>query len=174
MSTGSCDSTCIDTGLKTLTEIITAVIQGAQPGAGGEAMVQALTNASLTIRCKLPKDIQENIDNYISKIKDEVSTTIKSIYELYTIVIFSTLFLLVLFNYLTFFFQPSIWSSWLFFFLSILVVIIGFLIIYFGTKSITNNADVYIENILAILKTIKQATESGICCLGGCSACTTC
>ena len=173
----SCDSTCISIGIARLGQIIGYVISGAQPGMS-PVFIELLTNVYNTIRCKLPTNIQQSIMDQISKLQLEISTINKRIYELYTIVIFSVLFLLILFLYITIFFQPSRWITFIFAILSILVIITGFLIIYFGITNINNNANTNIKTILtdinSILTNVQLAIEEGICCLGGCSSCTTC
>ena len=167
----SCDANCINIGYKTLTQIIEAIIQGSiQPPSSAAMVIQLLTNTIQTFQCSLPPDIENKITQLINQIVTQSETTVKNVNTLYVIVIFTVLLLIVIFNYMT------IYVSWLFFILSIIVVIVGALIMYFGVNRLYNTETISatLQDIKKLLVSVSTAGQLGLCCLGGCSNCISC
>lgn len=66
--------------------------------------------------------------------------------------------------------------AWLFFILSIIVVIVGAFIMYFGVNRLYNieTISATLQDIKKLLISVSTAGQLGLCCLGGCSNCISC
>lgn len=178
----ACDENCINSGINQLTQFIIAVINGSQP-VSGPIIVQRLTDAFQTFKCKLPPDIKNQITKIIEQISVESSNVVVNVNILYLTVIFIILFLLIIFNYATIYLQSNT-ATLIFLLLSLFIILIGALIIYAGVNRIYNNANnnitILVDNLQKLLTSIECAGQSGFCCLASflpqstCAKCITC
>lgn len=172
-----CTDNCVNQGIKTLSQIILSIIQGALPPDAAQKVTQLLTDALNTTRCKLPPDIIKVIKTQISLLQEISVNTLSRINTAYLVMFTITFIILVIFNYVALLLMEQFYII-LFFILSILVIIINMIILYFWIRSIYNNASeqglVISTETIKILNEIIAAGQEGLCCLGQCSACTTC
>ena len=179
----SCTSDCVHTGIKTLVQIIEVIIQGAtcqNPNLScpiSKNIIQLLTNAITTFQCKLPQNIINLISTQISLLDEQATNNVQQTNTAYIVVIFVTLFILVIFNYVNTLMASST-ATIVFFVLSLFIVILGAIILYLWLKSIFNNSTLQVTKILTHIKNVLNdvitAGQEGFCCLGQCTTCTTC
>jgi hypothetical protein len=177
----SCTPDCIHSGIVNLLFIIDLVLLGSLKTDYGP-IVDKLGKAYQTFNCKLPKDIDTRIRALITQISNESSNAVKKVNVLYAIVIFITMWLVVVFLYLTIYLNNNTYTL-VFLILSTIIIIIAALLLLFGANSIYNTSTTNVTNYLAeigtIVTNIRLAGEEGFCCLGNCSLvnptlCTTC
>lgn len=182
----SCTGACISSGVISLLEIIDLVLQGSldalnpnpcAPNSCYTIIIKKLGDAYQTISCKLPKDIDTRIRALITLISNEASNAVKKVNVFYAIIIFVTLWLLIIFLYLTIYVNNNTYTL-IFFIVSTIIIIIAALLLLFGANSIYNTSTTNVTNYLAeigtIVTDIRLAGEQGLCCLGTCTLCTTC
>jgi heme/copper-type cytochrome/quinol oxidase subunit 4 len=136
-----------------------------------------LTKARQAFNCKLPKDVDTRIRALITLISNESSNAVKKVNVFYAIVIFVTIWLLIIFLYLTIYLNNNTYTL-IFFIVSTIIIIIAALLLLFGANSIyntsTTNVTNYLSEIGTIVTDIKLAGEQGLCCLGLNCTCPTC
>ncbi len=175
----SCTDECVNTGISQLQTILGKITRGAlchNPNIDcplSQEIIIQLEAALFTFRCKLPKNIIETIKTQITLLSTEQSNTTSQVNIAYLVVIFITLLLLVIFNYVS----QLTGLTLLFFILSIIIVIIAPVILYFWLQSIYNNSSenikVIVEDIRILLNGIIEAGQESLCCLG-CKLCRVC
>lgn len=169
----SCDDTCVNTGIKTLEQIVQSIIQGSQPAAA-PVIIQLLTNALLTFRCKLPPQVLEQLKEQLSVLSDISIATLSQVNTAYIVVIFLTLFLLTLFNYISILSQSTNITV-IMMILSVFIIIAATIGLYIWISSIYRNVSTdALTNIRTLLNDVIRAGQEGFCCLGSCSSCSTC
>lgn len=122
----------------------------------GEIIYNLLYNAITTVKCKLPKDL-------VNQITNESSSVVSKVNLLYVIVIFSTLIILMIFIYLAIAFPDTVL---IFAILSIVMIILNAIILLVGLNSIYKQSN---DTISLLLTDVKDAIDSGFCCLGSCA-----
>lgn len=128
----SCTSDCVDEGKDYLKNTIEDILKSVYNPIGGTAIALRLKTALDTALCKLPKDWYNTI---ITISTDTLSQSNKA----YIVVIFVTLLILMIFNYISQLLQSQT-ATGIFFFVSILVILIAVIILYIWITSIYNNA----------------------------------
>ena len=163
MSTDPCTEECIQKGLDNLTLLfknIGANLVKEGIIALGDAIY--LENVYKTFTCYLPPDIIMKIETDINSIISQSSNVVGQVNLLYIITIYVTMLALVI--YLTLFFNDYIY---VFLFLSIMTLIIGALVLYFGLNYIYSNASTLVgTRINHTIKLLKNAKKRALCCAG--------
>lgn len=161
---------CVDQGLTNLETILEK----------GFSQIFSLADALLlkqvwnTFKCNLPIDIEEQISQYITLITNQSSSAVSTVNLLYVVIIFVTLFILFLLNYIAIYMKNDGYTL-TFAILTIIIIIAAAVILLLTTANTYSNSatnvTTYLTQIQDILFKIKDAGELGLCCLGGCSTC---
>lgn len=124
-----------------------------------------------TLKCNLPEDIWDLLWVNINNIVSETSNVTSQVNLLYIVTIFVTLLLLIIFIYLTIYFNNNT-ATLIFFILSFITLIMGALVLYFGLNSIYNTSGSLITTQLTHIRDVLQnAVDKAICCSGDCGPC---
>lgn len=167
MTSITCDADIIQFGEVVLNSYIEGIVVGAlrcpYPPTGppcdvnqGQIIYNQLNSAITTVKCKLPKDL-------VNQITTESSSVVSKVNLLYIIIIFSTLLLLVIFIYFAIYLPDAIL---VFAILSVVIIILAAIILLYGINSIYNQSN---NTISLLLTDVKNAIDSGFCCLGSCN-----
>lgn len=172
----TCTDSCVNDGIKTLTQIIEIIIQGAQPAAA-PTIIQLLTNALVTFQCTLPPNVITTIKDQLKLLNNLATTTLEQENIAYITIIGGTFIILTIFIYITMYVGDKN-TTMLFFILSILIIIIAFGGLFLWLRSIFTSASTQYGDILTpitdILNDTIAAGRNAFCCLSSCSICTTC
>lgn len=171
----SCTDTCVSGGISTLYKIIEIVITGAQPTAA-PTIIQLITNALVTLQCKLPPNVIEIVENQLVLLQDISTNTLKQETIAYVTVIFSTFLLLTILCYIAMYMGGS--AILVCGIISVVVIIIALFGLLYWLDTILVTSGNQISVILSTLKDLLQNTvaagREAFCCLGPCSICATC
>ncbi len=161
-----CPQACIDTGYNKFRAILKTAFETIF--VGNTLIVESIIS---TFECSLPKDIINKLKLYINNIVSESSNIVSYVNLLYIITIYVTLLLLIIFVYLTIYLQNDSYTL-LFVILSIIVIIIGALILYFGLNYIYNQSSTYIttqrDQLIGLINDIDRAKDRALCYAGNC------
>lgn len=161
---------CVDQGLTNLETILEKGFS--KIFSLGDALV--LKQVWNTFKCNLPKNLEEQVSHYITLISNQSSSAVTTVNLLYVVIIFVTLFLLFLLNYIVIYLKND--SFTLGFAILTFIIIIAAAVILLLTTGNTysnsaTNVTTYLSQIKNLVFQIKDAAELGLCCLGGCSTC---
>jgi hypothetical protein len=174
----TCSDSCINDGIKILTQIIEIIIQG-DSSKNAPAIIQLLTNALVTFQCSLPPNVITTIKEQLKLLNDLAIKTVEQETIAYITIIAGTFIILTMFIYITMYMGDKNKNIIiLFFILSIVVIIIAFAGLFLWLRSIfTSNSTQYGDILTSITDTLNKVITAGqnaFCCLGSCSICTTC
>lgn len=124
-----------------------------------------------TLKCNLPKDIEEKVSSYVSRIQNESASAVTTVNLLYVIIIFVTLFILFILNYIAIYYENSSYTIAIGIFSLIIIIAAAVILLLMTSSTYSNsatNVSLYLTQIQDILFQIKDAGELGLCCIGGC------
>lgn len=127
-----------------------------------------------TFKCNLPKDIEEKVSSYVSRIQNESASAVTTVNLLYVIIIFVTLFILFILNYIAIYYENSSYTIAIGIFSLIIIIAAAVILLLMTSSTYSNsatNVSLYLTQIQDILFQIKDAGELGLCCIGGCGTC---
>jgi hypothetical protein len=162
--TECCNEACINLGTTFIESIIIQILTVAYPDVFQRSEIFIRLSAAInTFRCKLPQEITTQIVN--------ISTNnVSAINKAYIVIIFVTLFLLVVLNYIAILYQSSN-VIFICIILSMFVLVAGVLLMYFWVRSIyTGSAN----ELTVLLDNMLNAGKDSLCCAGLCCPCTSC
>lgn len=153
----SCSKECIQIGKEHIYKAL-----GDLTGSGNALF---LANVLKTFTCYLPADMIDKIESDISYVLEESSAIVSRVNLLYIVTIYVTLLLLIILIYLNSYFHG--YTFWILF-LSIIILIISGLILYFGLSYLYGNSTNFVNTIInhdiAILQNARFHT---LCCASG-------
>lgn len=177
----SCTDACVNKGVafieKTFLDTLKVVYPTGFPFPEWELVAGKYRAAFCTLQANLPPNIIDLISAQIVLIRTASETNITQTNTAYIVVIFVTLLLLVICNYVNLLIGSQT-ATIIFFVLSIIIVIAGAAILYFWLNSIFSaSADqvaILFGHITDILNNVIGAGQKSLCCLGNCADCSLC
>ena len=172
MASNTCDKECINAGIKNLGIILKKPLEDLigllKISTGDLAFLSDFVN---TFKCNLPADLLDLIEADFNSIKLESSNIVSKVNLLYIVTIYVTLLILIIFIYLTIYFNNNTYTL-LFAILSVIVLIIGAVVLFFGLNYIYSNSTTLISTrITHIIDIFTNASKQALCCSGQCIAC---
>lgn len=126
-----------------------------------------LFNGFKKFRSQLPADIISELETQLSTLAKNVASSNYQITFVTNIVTYIILFIVVLFLFLCIIFQSDT-LTYLLMALSLILIIIGILGIFWYSSNTINSVSLQITSTTNHLKTIfTEALESGLCCING-------
>lgn len=158
----SCSSDCFSGAVQTILLILTKVLSTSFP-TDATQIIMAIVSSVNTIICEFPSDLKTQIVNQLSKLNDISSNTVKYNNLAYILVIFIVLFLLVIFQYLTKYYDWIV-------ILSLITVVVGGIVLFFILNSINQNtineSVIVLTDLQNLLSQVQTSLSNGISCFG--------